>query len=288
MMINKDVKVVVQGITGNQGRFHTNIMRRYGTQIVAGVSPGKSGENLDDVPVFDTVEEAVNDTNANASIIFVPAQYCKSSIFESIEMNLNPVVVITEGIPVHDTMDAVWYANLKKIRIIGPNTPVIIIPSQKIKIGIMPDHVFKPGNIGIVSRSGTLMYEIAANLSEKGLGQSVCIGKGGDPITGLSLTEILKFFEQDNDTKAVVMVGEIGGKEEEDASVLIKEMEKPVVAYIAGKNVPPGRRMGHAGAIIGGSSGGGTAENKIKVLSSVGVKIAASPKDVTDLLEEVI
>lgn len=288
MVINKDVRVVVQGITGNQGRFHTNLMLNYGTQIVAGVSPGKDGGNIEGVPIFDTVEEAVNDTNANASIIFVPAQYCKSSMFEAIKMNLNPIVVITEGIPVKDTMNAVWYAKFKKVHIIGPNTPGIIVPSQKIKIGIMPDHVFKPGNIGIVSRSGTLMYEIAANLSENGLGQSVCVGKGGDPITGLSLTEILKFFEQDSDTKVVVIIGEVGGNEEENASVFIKEMKKPVVAYIAGKNVPPGKRMGHAGAIISGAGASGTAENKIKVLNSVGVKIAISPKDVTDLVKEVI
>lgn len=287
MITNKDVKVVVQGITGNQGRFHANIMRNYGTQIVAGVSPGKGDKDLDNIPVFDTVEEAVNNTGANASIIFVPAQHCKSSMFEAIRMNLNPIVVITEGIPVHDTMDAIRYARFKKISVIGPNTPGIIIPSQKIKIGIMPDHVFKPGNIGMVSRSGTLMYEIAANLSQRGLGQSICIGKGGDPITGLSITDILKFFEQDSDTKAVVMVGEIGGNDEENASVFIKKMKKPVVAYIAGRNVPPGKRMGHAGAIINGAGMSGTADNKIKVLSSVGVKIAISPKDITNLVEEV-
>jgi len=288
MITNKDVRVVVQGITGNQGRFHTNLMLNYGTRIVAGVSPGKGGENLDDVPVFDTVEEAVRYTDANASMIFVPAQYCKSSMLEAVKMNLDPIVVITEGIPVHDTMESIWYAKFKKLHLIGPNTPGIILPSKRIKIGIMPDHVFKPGKIGIVSRSGTLMYEIAANLSEKGLGQSVCIGKGGDPITGLTLTEILQFFEEDLETKAVVIIGEVGGNDEENASVFIKKMKKPVIAYIAGKNVPPGKRMGHAGAIISRAGRSGTAENKIRILSSVGAKIAKSPKEVTDLVGEVI
>jgi len=285
MIVDKNTRVVVQGITGYQGRFHTTRMLQYGTKIVAGVTPGKGGREINGIPVFDSVEEAVNETRANASIIFVPAPFCKSSMFEAIDMDLNPVVVITEGIPILDTMKAVAYARSKKIGIVGPNTPGIIVPG-KTKIGIMPDHVFKEGNIGIVARSGTLAYEIAATLSINDFGQSSCIGKGGDPITGLNFTEILQLYENDSETKAVVMIGEIGGTEEENASDFIKQMSKSVVAYIAGRTAPPGKRMGHAGAIITGKKG--TAENKIKVLTLAGVKVASSPKDIPEFLKEVI
>lgn len=285
MIVDKNTRVVVQGITGYQGRFHTTRMLQYGTKIVAGVTPGKGGREINGIPVFDSVEEAVNETRANASIIFVPAPFCKSSMFEAIDMDLNPVVVITEGIPILDTMKAVAYARSKKIGIVGPNTPGIIVPG-KTKIGIMPNHVFKEGNIGIVARSGTLAYEIAATLSINDFGQSSCIGKGGDPITGLNFTEILQLYENDSETKAVVMIGEIGGTEEENASDFIKQMSKSVVAYIAGRTAPPGKRMGHAGAIITGKKG--TAENKIKVLTLAGVKVASSPKDIPEFLKEVI
>jgi len=285
MIVDKNTRVVVQGITGYQGRFHTTRMLQYGTKIEAGVTPGKGGREINGIPVFDSVEEAVNETRANASIIFVPAPFCKSSMFEAIDMDLNPVVVITEGIPILDTMKAVAYARSKKIGIVGPNTPGIIVPG-KTKIGIMPNHVFKEGNIGIVARSGTLAYEIAATLSINDFGQSSCIGKGGDPITGLNFTEILQLYENDSETKAVVMIGEIGGTEEENASDFIKQMSKSVVAYIAGRTAPPGKRMGHAGAIITGKKG--TAENKIKVLTLAGVKVASSPKDIPEFLKEVI
>lgn len=292
--VNKDTRVVVQGITGSQGRFHTQACVKYGTKIVAGVTPGKGGQNLDGIPVFNSVEEAVSKTGANASLIFVPARFCYDAIREAIDSELDIVVCITEGIPTLDMVKIKKYLEGqstgkqgKKTRLIGPNCPGIITPGE-CKIGIMPGFIHKPGRVGVVSRSGTLTYEAVEQLTKLGLGQSTCIGIGGDPVTGTNFVECLEAFEADKDTDAVVMIGEIGGTAEEDAAAYIaRNVKKPVVAFVAGQTAPPGRRMGHAGAIIAG--GKGTAEEKIKALESAGVKIAKSPADigktVADLLK---
>ena len=283
ILVDKNSNVIVQGITGYQGGFHTMQMIEYGTKIVAGVTPGKGGEQVHGVPVYDTIAEALNEHDANASICFVPGQFAKNALLEAIDHNLNPITVITEHIPVHDTMRIVKYAQDQNINIIGPNTPGIITPGE-CKIGIMPAHVFKKGNIGIISRSGTLTYEIAANITESGFGQSTCVGLGGDQIIGLNFIDLLKLFEKDDKTDAVVIIGEIGGRGEEDAAEYIKKfVTKPTIAYIAGRTAPPGKRMGHAGAII--SNGLGTAESKINVLKDAGVHIAEFPHDVPKLLK---
>jgi succinyl-CoA synthetase alpha subunit len=282
IIIDKNTKVVVQGITGGQGKFHTRAMKDYGTNIVAGTTPGKGGSVVDDIPVYDNIEEVKEEINA--SIIFVPAPFAKDAALEAIDFGLNPVVIITERIPIQDSIEVMRKAEEKNIDVIGPNTPGIISPGKS-KMGVMPSHVFRDGSVGLISRSGTLTYEIANNLSKAGLGQSTTVGLGGDPVVGLSFVDVLKKFEKDQQTKAVVLVGEIGGNAEEMAASYIEEgYPKPVVAYIAGRTAPPGKRMGHAGAIVSG--GVGTADNKIKALSKAGVEVAEFPSDVARILKE--
>jgi succinyl-CoA synthetase alpha subunit len=283
IVIDKSTRAIVQGITGTQGSFHTKLMLEYGTEIVAGTSPGKGGTKMDNVPIYDTFEEAQEKHSANASIVFVPAPFAADAAFEAIENGTKTVVIITEHIPIKDAISLMAYAKQKNVTIIGPNTPGIITPSE-CKLGIMPAHIFKQGNVGMVSRSGTLTYEIAASLTRKGLGQSTCLGLGGDPITGLNFIDALKMFEKDPFTKAVAVIGEIGGNLEELTAEYIVEEKypKPVVAFIAGRSAPPGKRMGHAGAIVMGKAG--TAENKIEAFRNAGVKVAEKPGDVTEFL----
>lgn len=279
ILVGRNTKAIVWGITGSQGTFHTQLMLEYGTKIVAGVTPGRGGQEVHGVPVFDTAQEALSKVKANAAIIFVPAPYAKDATLEAITADLNPVVVITEGIPVKDEMQIMEIAKQRQTTVIGPNTPGIITPDQ-CKLGIMPGHIFKPGKVGLVSRSGTLTYEIAASLTKNGLGQTTCLGVGGDPVVGLSFVDVLQMFKKDTSTKAIAMIGEIGGNAEETAAEYVKKTKypKPIVAYIAGRAAPPGKRMGHAGAIITGKAG--TAETKIESLRSAGVKIAMKPGDI--------
>jgi len=287
ILVGKNTKVLVQGITGTQGMFHTRLMLEYGTKIVAGVTPGKGGTSVHGVPVYDTVREAVDIHKIDASIIFVPAPFAKDAALEEVDSGLNPIVVITEGIPVRDTMELLAVAREKRTILIGPNTPGIIT-SGECKLGIMPAHVFSKGKVGLVSRSGTLTYEIAAGLTKSGLGETTCVGIGGDPIVGLTFIDLLEMFKTDKDTKAVALIGEIGGNAEEQAAEYIKRTSypKPVAAYIAGRTAPPGKRMGHAGAIISGRSG--TAESKIKALQDAGVHVAEKPTDVARLLANLV
>ena len=284
ILIGKNTTALVQGITGSQGSYHTKLMLEYGTKIVAGVTPGKGGTEVHGVPVFDTVEEATSRFKANASIIFVPAPSAKDAVLENIAAGFNPVVVITEGLPVKDEIQIMEVARLKGITIIGPNTPGIITPSE-CKLGIMPGHIFKQGKVGLVSRSGTLTYEIAASLTAAGLGQSTCLGVGGDPVVGLSFVDVLEMFRKDPGTESIAMIGEIGGNAEEMAAEYIKNTKylKPIAAYVAGRAAPPGKRMGHAGAIIMGRSG--TAETKIEALKDAGVKLALKPGEIAKLLK---
>lgn len=276
---------MVQGITGNEGRFHTLSMLDYGTHVVAGVTPGKGGQSVEGVPVYDTVAEAVSRQGANTSIIFIPARAAKAGVIEAIEAGIRTIVVITEGIPQIDTIEFVARAEREKAVIIGPNCPGIISPPNRIKVGILPAHIFQPGKIGIVSRSGTLTYEIAWHITHSGAGQSTCAGIGGDPVTGTDFITILEMFRDDVETEGVVLIGEIGGSAEETAARYIKETRypKPVVAFIAGRTAPPGKRMGHAGAIIMGRAG--TAQSKIETFKLAGVPVADKPGDVVKLLE---
>jgi succinyl-CoA synthetase alpha subunit len=285
ILVGKETKAIVQGITGSQGSFHTQLMLEYGTKIVAGVTPGRGGTEAHGIPVYDTIQEAKSQFEVNASISFVPAPFAKDPALEAIAANLNPVVVITEGIPVKDEIQIMEIAKLKGTTIIGPNTPGIITPTES-KLGIMPGHIFKPGKIGLVSRSGTLTYEIAASLTNAGLGQSTCLGVGGDPVVGLSFVDVLEMFRKDPRTEAIAMIGEIGGNAEEIAAEYVKKTNysKPIAAYIAGRAAPPGKRMGHAGAIIMGKSG--TAETKIDALRDAGVRIALKPGEIAKLLKE--
>ncbi len=288
VLLDENARVIVQGITGREGSFHTKLMLEYGTKIVAGVTPGKGGQQVHGVPVYDTMEEAVAEhPEANTSIIFVPARFAPDAVYEAVDAGMKLVVVITEHIPVHETMKFVNYAKQKGATIIGPNCPGIISPG-KAKVGIMPGHIFTPGPVGIVSRSGTLTYEIGYALTKAGIGQSTVIGIGGDPIVGLSFTEAMELFEKDPETKALVLIGEIGGDMEERAAAMIKEgkFTKPVVAFIAGRTAPPGKRMGHAGAII--MMGTGTYEGKVKALESAGVRVARTPFEIPDLIKEVL
>ncbi len=285
IIVGKDSKVVVQGITGTQGKFHSKYMRDYGTNIVAGVTPGKGGKEVDGVPVFNTVERAKEETGANTSIIFVPARFCKDAAFEAITAGMDPVVIITESIPVQDSSEIMRVAELHDTTIIGPNTPGIITPGES-KVGIMPNHIFEQGKIGLVSRSGTLTYEIVNSMTKRGYGQSTAFGLGGDPIVGMDFIDSLQRFEKDPDTEAMVLIGEIGGNAEEKAARYIdKNIEKPVVAYIAGRTAPEGKRMGHAGAIVS-ESGTGTAESKIKAFEKAGVPVARMPGDIGKLLDK--
>jgi succinyl-CoA synthetase alpha subunit len=278
-------RVVVQGITGNQGKLHTEAMLKYGTKVVAGTSPGKRGQSVHGVPVYDTVTEAAKQEGANTSIVFVPAKFAPAAVLDAIEAGMETIVVITEMIPQKDAIDFVNKADKKGIVIVGPNTPGAIAPRIRAKVGIMPAHVFKAGNIGIVSRSGTLTYEIASHLTNAGLGQSLCVGIGGDPIVGLDFITVLDMFEEDEETKGVVLIGEVGGVAEEMAARYIAQSRypKPVASYIAGRSVPPGKRMGHAGAIIMGSEG--TAKSKIEALTSAGVPVAERPSEIAALLK---
>jgi succinyl-CoA synthetase alpha subunit len=287
ILVDKDTKVIVQGITGGQGTFHSAAMLTYGTKIVAGVTPGKSGEDVHGIPVYDSVIEAKEAQKANASIIFVPAPFAGDAALEAIAANLNPVVLITEHVPVKDEICVIHAAKAKGITVIGPNTPGIITPGVKQKVGIMPGHVFSNGDVGLMSRSGTLTYEIAAGMTNAGIGISTALGLGGDPCVGLTTIEAVKLFKEDKNTKALVLVGEIGGDAEERAAAYIKkEYDLPVVGFIAGRTAPPGKRMGHAGAIISGSSG--TAAAKIKALKDAGIAVADKPSDVARLLKEVL
>ncbi|MFH1382429.1 MAG: succinate--CoA ligase subunit alpha [Chloroflexota bacterium] len=285
IIVNENTRVVVQGITGNEGKFHTISMLNYGTKVVAGVTPGKGGQEVEGIPVYNTVAEAVTKQGANISIIFVPARFCSSAVLEAIDAGLKTIVVISEGIPQKDAIEFVARAKKESVIIIGPNCPGLINPSRHIKVGILPVHIFNPGNIGIASRSGTLTYEIAWHISYAGLGQSTCVGIGGDAIVGLDFIAPLKMFRDDPETKGVVLIGEIGGNAEEQAAQFIKETKypKPVVAYIAGRVAPPGKRMGHAGAIIMGNAG--TAKSKIDAYNAAGVPVAEKPSDIAKLLD---
>jgi succinyl-CoA synthetase alpha subunit len=285
--IDRDTRVVVQGITGGQGEFHTRLMKEYGTKIVAGVTPGKGGQEVEGIPVYDTIREAQQEGEIDASIIFVPARFSLDAALEAIEAELDPVIVITEGIPVRDSIEIVARARLRGTTIVGPNTPGIIKAGES-KMGIMPAQVFKKGGVGIISRSGTLFYEIAAHLTRLGLGQSTCVGLGGDPVVGLDYIDILKWFEEDPETKAVALIGEIGGDAEERAAKFIKEggFTKPIAGYVAGRAAVPGKRMGHAGAIIQG--GTGSADGKISALRDAGVSVGDLPGQVAELLRELL
>ena len=278
--------VVCQGITGQAGSFHAERMLEYGTKLVAGVTPGKGGTTHQGVPVFDSVLDAVTNLKANASVIYVPAAFAADAVMEAAEAGIELIVCITEGIPVLDMVKVKKYLSNKKTRLIGPNCPGIITPAA-CKIGIMPGYIHKPGNVGVVSRSGTLTYEAVWQLTQRGLGQSTCIGIGGDPIVGTDFVDILRLFQEDKETKAIVLIGEIGGSAEEEAAEVIKqEITKPIVGFIAGRTAPPGRRMGHAGAIISGNKG--TAVSKITALKNAGVTIADSPADIGETVAMVI
>lgn len=285
ILVSKQTKAIVQGITGTQGSFHTRLMLDYGTQIVAGVTPRRGGTQVHGVPVYDTVEEAVKEHEANASIIFVPARFAADAAFEAMEAGLKTVVIITEHIPVKDAIQVMAYAKQHGVVVIGPNTPGVITTGE-CKLGVMPAHVFRPGIVGMASRSGTLTYEVAAGLSARGLGQSTCVGLGGDPIVGLSFVEVLRMFEEDEHTEAVALIGEIGGNLEELAAEFVSTegYTKPIVAFVAGRTAPPGKRMGHAGAIIMGRTG--TAQSKIEAFEAAGVSVAEKPGDVARLLAE--
>jgi succinyl-CoA synthetase alpha subunit len=285
IILDENTRCVVQGITGKQGSFHTEQMLNYQTNIVAGTSPGKGSQTFGNLPIYNSIEEAKEELDINASIIFVPAGFAKDAAFEAISQ-LDLAVIITEHIPVHDSMEIVEYARREKTTIVGPNTPGIISPGVG-KLGIMPTHIFNEGNIGIVSRSGTLTYEVANQVTNAGMGQSTCIGIGGDPVVGLDFSEVLQRFEEDDDTAAMVMIGEIGGNAEEMAADYIKKnINKPVIAYIAGVTAPTGKRMGHAGAIIEGNSG--TAESKINSLEDAGVYVAEKPSEIADKIWELL
>ncbi|MBE3570858.1 MAG: succinate--CoA ligase subunit alpha [Bacillales bacterium] len=286
VFVNKETKVIVQGITGSTARFHTKQMLEYGTKIVGGTSPGKGGTEIEGVPVFNTVKEAVESNGANASVIYVPAPFAADAIMEAVDAELELVVCITEHIPVLDMVQVKRYMEGKKTRLIGPNCPGVITP-EECKIGIMPGYIHKKGHIGVVSRSGTLTYEAVHQLSQAGIGQSSAVGIGGDPVNGTNFIDVLKEFNQDPDTYAVIMIGEIGGTAEEDAARWIKDnMKKPVVGFIGGRTAPPGKRMGHAGAIISG--GKGTADEKIRVMKECGIKVAETPAKIGETLIESI
>jgi succinyl-CoA synthetase alpha subunit len=286
VLVDENTRVVVQGITGHQGTVHTRQMKQFGTQVVAGVTPGKAGTEVEGVPVFDSVREAVERTKANASCIFVPAPYAKDALLESVDAGITLSVIVTEHIPFHDMLVMYHYARSRGARIIGPNCPGIAAPG-KAKVGIIPNVVFRPGRVGVISRSGTLTYEIVNGITEHGLGQSTCMGLGGDPVVGTSFVDALPHFQADPETDVIVMVGEIGGTAEEDGAEYIRHhVTKPVVAYIAGRSAPPGKRMGHAGAII--SRGKGTAETKLAALSSAGAQVARFPYEIPDLVAGIV
>ncbi|MER3403115.1 MAG: succinate--CoA ligase subunit alpha [Armatimonadota bacterium] len=287
ILVDASSKVLVQGITGREGEFHTRQMLEYGTQVVAGVTPGKGGQEIAGVPVYDTVKQAVRDTGANVSCIFVPAPFAPDAILESVEAGIELIVCITEGIPVQDMVRVVNYLKrCTRSRLIGPNCPGVTTAGE-CKVGIMPGMLFRKGNIGLVSRSGTLTYEIVYELTQAGFGQSTCVGIGGDPIIGTTFIDVLPLFEADAQTEAVVLVGEIGGSDEEIAAEYIQsQMTKPVVGFISGRTAPPGKRMGHAGAIISG--GKGSPQSKVKALTEAGVPIADTPSEIPALVRQVL
>jgi len=284
ILVDKKTKVVVQGITGRDGSFHALQMKEYGTKVVSGVTPGKGGQSVDGIPVFDTVEQAVKETKANTSVIYVPPVFATDAIYEAIDAGVKLIVCITEGLPTTDVLTIYNYLKIKGVRMVGPNCPGVISPGLS-KVGIMPGQIHKKGKVGVVSRSGTLTYEVVWHLTLKGLGQSTCLGIGGDPIIGTNFIDCLELFEADPQTEAIVLIGEIGGTDEEEAAVYIKKhVSKPVVAFVAGRTAPPGKRMGHAGAIISGGSG--TAEEKIRAFNRVGIPVAELPAQVADLVAE--
>ena len=288
VLVSEKTKLVVQGITGNEGSFHAKRCMEYGTKVVAGVTPGKGGTKFEGkVPVFNSVEQAVKSTGANTSMIFVPPAFAAEAILEAADAGIALVVCITDGIPTLDMVTVLAYLKDKGTRLIGPNCPGIISPGGKCKVGLMPGDIHTPGNVSVVSRSGTLTYEAVAQLTEQGIGQSTCIGIGGDPLIGTTFVDALQLFEKDKETKLVVLIGEIGGTAEQEAAQFIKtEMSKPVVAFVSGKSAPPGKRMGHAGAIITGSFG--KASEKIAALKDAGVYIAPSPADIGIMAKEVL
>ena len=289
ILVGSESKLLVQGITGREGSFHAIRCREYGTNLVAGVTPGRGGQMFDgDVPVFDTVEQAVASTGANASLIFVPPPFAADAIVESVDAGISVVACITEGIPVMDTVRVVRYLKGKSATLIGPNCPGIISPGESCKMGIMPGHIHKAGRIGVVSRSGTLTYEAVGQLTDLGIGQSTCVGIGGDPVNGTSFVDVLKMFQDDPDTDGLVLIGEIGGTREQEAAEYIgsPEFTKPVAALIVGRSAPPGKRMGHAGAIITGSAA--RAEDKMKALAAAGVSIVPAPGEIGKTVREMM
>ena len=286
ILVNSETRVLVQGITGSQGQLHTRGCRDYGTNIVSGVTPGKGGQDFEGVPIFNTVKQAVEATGANASMIFVPPLFAADAIIEAAALKIPLIVAITEGVPVQDMVRAVSYVKRQGVRLIGPNCPGVITPGE-CKIGIMPGSIHQPGKIGVVSRSGTLTYEAVGQLSGVGLGQSTCIGIGGDPVNGTNFIDCLRMFQDDPGTEAIVMIGEIGGDAEEQAAAFVKEyVTKPIVSFIAGQTAPPGRRMGHAGAIISG--GKGTAAEKMAALQDAGIHVVPTPADIGEKMVEVL
>ena len=283
VLVGRDTRLLVQGITGNEGTFHTRRNREYGTNVVAGVTPGKGGQDVDGVPVFETVADAVRETNANTSVIFVPPRFAADAILEAVDAEIGVVITITEGIPVREMAEVRAYVDGRDNVLVGPNCPGVISPGEG-NVGIIPGEVCTPGRVGLVSRSGTLVYQIVHELTRRGVGQSTCIGIGGDPVHGIGFIEALALFAGDEETDIVVMVGEIGGDDEERAAAYIAEhVGKPVVGYIAGFTAPPGKRMGHAGAIVTGSSG--TAQAKAEALEAAGVKVARTPTEVAELVQ---
>jgi succinyl-CoA synthetase alpha subunit len=286
ILVNKNTRVLTQGITGATGQFHTKACKEYGTQMVAGVTPGKGGTAYEGIPIFDTVERAVKETGANATVIYVPPPFAADAILEAADADIPLIICITEGVPVVDMVKVKRYLAGRKSQLLGPNCPGAITPGE-CKIGIMPGHIHKPGSIGVVSRSGTLTYEAVDQLTRLGMGQSTCVGIGGDPVHGFEFIDVLKMFHQDAATEAVVMIGEIGGSAEEEAADWIKaNMKKPVVGFIAGQTAPPGKRMGHAGAIISG--GKGTAKEKVAAMKRAGIRMASSPATIGQTMREAL
>ena len=284
IFVDKNTRLLVQGITGRDGSFHTMQMVKYGTNVVAGVTPGKSGQKVEGVPVFDSVAEAVRKTEANTSVIFVPAKFAPDAVYEAADAGIKLIVCISEGVPAIEMVKVVEYLKDKNSRLIGPNSPGVVSPEEA-KVGILPGHIFKKGSVGVVSRSGTLTYEIVDQITKCGLGQSTCLGIGGDPIIGTKFIDCLELFAGDKDTEAVVVVGEIGGRDEQDTAVYVKKnFKKPVFGFIAGKTAPADKRMGHAGAIISGTAG--TAAEKIKAFEDNGIKVGETPAEVARLLKE--
>ncbi len=286
ILVNSETRVLTQGITGATGQFHTRTCKEYGTQMVAGVTPGKGGTSFEDIPIFDSVEEAVRETAANASVIYVPPPFAADAIMESSDAGVPLVICITEGVPVQDMMRVKRYLHDRGTVLVGPNCPGVITPDE-CKIGIMPGHIHKRGSIGVISRSGTLTYEAVDQLTRLGMGQSTCVGIGGDPIRGLNFIDVLARFNEDEETEAVVLIGEIGGSAEQDAADWIRaHMKKPVVGFIVGQTAPPGKRMGHAGAIISG--GKGTAAEKVEALRAAGVHMAPSPAEIGQTMRKAL